>query len=146
MPSLQLRPPSLPLRPNLHLTLRPVRHHPPPPPFPPPPRLPFPPFPPSLRTCPPPQPQLRRIFGADVVESVDQADAAQRRRQAGGGVRGGPARRRAPKKGLLVLPKEHWPPYEAGLAMEYVGEQQRGEGGGPAGRSAFKVLACGMVA
>ena len=76
--------------------------------------------------------QLRRIFGADVVQSVDRqelAEAANRRRQAMG-LRGVPASRRRPlRKGVLVAPKDHWPPFDGGLSMEIVGEQwQRGRG------------------
>ncbi len=73
-------------------------------------------------------PQLRRIFGASVVAAVDReevADAARRRRNAQL-ARGRPgaaaALRRAARKGLLVTPKEHWPPLDTGgMSMEYLG-------------------------
>jgi hypothetical protein len=26
------------------------------------------------------------------------------------------------KRGVLVTPKDHWPPHEGGLSMEYLGE------------------------
>mmetsp|Transcript_19161 Transcript_19161/g.41385 ORF Transcript_19161/g.41385 Transcript_19161/m.41385 type:complete len:710 (+) Transcript_19161:50-2179(+) len=68
--------------------------------------------------------ELRRIFGADVVQSVDREDMAEaaNRRRAVGAARGmAPGRRRPLKKGLLVAPKEHWPPFEGGLSMEICG-------------------------
>ncbi|KAG1672378.1 hypothetical protein FOA52_010996 [Chlamydomonas sp. UWO 241] len=73
--------------------------------------------------------ELRRIFGADIVESVDRqelAESAQRRRMAAQ-VRGTGARSRRPlKRGFLVTPKDHWPPFDAGnLSMEVVPLSER---------------------
>eukprot|EP00798_Chlamydomonas_sp_ICE-L_P023358 gene23358-30614_t len=70
--------------------------------------------------------ELRQIFGAGVVQSVnreDRAEAAAARRGRTG-VRGTAVGRRKPtKKGVLVSPKDHWPPFEGGLVMECVGNK-----------------------
>ena len=37
------------------------------------------------------------------------------------------------RRGLLVTPKEHWPPFDGGLSMELVAPAGEGEGGGGRG-------------
>lgn len=73
-------------------------------------------------------PQLRRIFGAEVISAVDREDVAEAadRRRRGAATRGTAQqqqRRRPMKKALLVAVKDNWPPLEVGgLSMEFVGE------------------------
>lgn len=73
-------------------------------------------------------PQLRRIFGAEVISAVDREDVAEAadRRRRGAATRGTAQqqqRRRPMKKALLVAVKDSWPPLEVGgLSMEFVGE------------------------
>ncbi|KAF5841607.1 transcriptional repressor TCF25-domain-containing protein [Dunaliella salina] len=54
--------------------------------------------------------ELRRIFGASVIASVDREEASQINRTRGRGAqRNSAVARRVMKKGLLVTPKDHWP-------------------------------------
>uniref|UniRef100_A0A7S3QSV4 Transcription factor 25 n=1 Tax=Dunaliella tertiolecta TaxID=3047 RepID=A0A7S3QSV4_DUNTE len=54
--------------------------------------------------------ELRRIFGASVIASVDREEASQINRMRGRGAqRNSAVARRVMKKGLLVTPKDHWP-------------------------------------
>ncbi|KIZ00582.1 hypothetical protein MNEG_7378, partial [Monoraphidium neglectum] len=73
--------------------------------------------------------ELRRIFGAGVIEAVDRQDAAESGSGRGGGAarRYGWAPRNAPrrrpmKRGMLMAPRDDWPYYEPGtLLMEAAG-------------------------
>lgn len=71
--------------------------------------------------------ELRRIFGAGVIEAVDRQDAAEASGRSAGHRRYGWAPRNAPrrrpmKRGILVAPRDDWPYYEPGsLAMESAG-------------------------
>ncbi|DBA78426.1 hypothetical protein WJX79_008278 [Trebouxia sp. C0005] len=69
--------------------------------------------------------EMRRIFGSKVVD-------AEARNESAGGMVGasrrvrrlmarGLIKRSVLKAGLLIVPKEHWPPFEGGLSMELAG-------------------------
>ncbi|GBF99710.1 hypothetical protein Rsub_12422 [Raphidocelis subcapitata] len=76
--------------------------------------------------------ELRRIFGAGVIEAVDRAEAAEAGRGGAAARRYGWAprnapRRRAMKRGTLVAPRDDWPYYEPGtLSMEAAGTASDG--------------------
>ncbi|KAI8475009.1 MAG: transcriptional repressor TCF25-domain-containing protein [Monoraphidium minutum] len=72
--------------------------------------------------------ELRRIFGAGVIEAVDRQDAAEAGGGRGGGMRRtgwaprNQPRRRPMKRGMLVAPRDDWPYFEPGtLAMATAG-------------------------
>lgn len=59
--------------------------------------------------------ELKRIFGAKVVQAGIAEDERTRQLPRG--------RRRVLKKGLIVSPRDHWPKFEGGLTMEFLGEK-----------------------
>lgn len=74
--------------------------------------------------------EMRRIFGSKVVD-------AEARNESAGGMVGasrrvrrlmarGLIKRSVLKAGLLIAPKEHWPPFEGGVSMELAGVTQGG--------------------
>eukprot|EP00775_Hariotina_reticulata_P003344 gene3344-3620_t len=76
--------------------------------------------------------ELRRIFGAGVIEAVDRMEGGGRRGPAGGAAASARAavRRRQLKRFILVTPADHWPHVDSGISMSQ-------EGTGPDGALRF---------
>ena len=92
--------------------------------------------------------ELRRIFGAGVIEAVERQEAAESSSGAGAqGVRRrgvmprNMPRRRPLRKSIMVNPREDWPWMETGLNMVVAG---RGGGGGPVIHYATEISCCCM--
>eukprot|EP00879_Flechtneria_rotunda_P027791 GHRR01029790.1.p1 GENE.GHRR01029790.1~~GHRR01029790.1.p1 ORF type:complete len:676 (+),score=286.92 GHRR01029790.1:138-2165(+) len=71
--------------------------------------------------------ELRRMFGAGVVEAVDRMDGAASGRRGGSAASSRAAvRRRQLKKFMLVIPADHWPNVATGLNMTQTGTGRDG--------------------
>ncbi|KAK9829524.1 hypothetical protein WJX72_006318 [[Myrmecia] bisecta] len=74
--------------------------------------------------------EMRRIFGSKIVEAADRDEGSA---VAGGSRRvrrlmaRGLIQRRHMKRGILIQPKDHWPPLDGGISMEVAGYTKDGK-------------------
>lgn len=72
--------------------------------------------------------ELRRIFGAGVIEAVDRMEGGASGRRGGAAASARAAvRRRQLKKFMLVTPADHWPNVDSGLGMKQAGTTADGK-------------------